>query len=256
MFLLVLLSPPQCPYVTLLMLAYPGAMFFSFIYSEAPFFLFSILFFSFLYRDRLGLASVAAFFLPLIRAVGVFAVLPFTWYVYQRFRQRDAGGKAFLWCLSPVLGWAVYFLVIYLFTGNPFEGYEAYRFYKAQPSSLLIFRPDQFLADTFTITSLHGYLGSALDRFWMLFVMVGLVLLWRKDKTLFLYAALMALIPAITARYASFTRYLAVVFPLAIVFGEFFSDPRRRYFKWLTVAFLIIVQVLLVVRHINFYWSG
>jgi hypothetical protein len=87
-FVRVHFSSDAAAHGTLLMLAYPGAMFFSFIYSEAPFFLFSILFFSFLYRDRLGLASVAAFFLPLIRAVGVFAVLPFTWYVYQRFRRE------------------------------------------------------------------------------------------------------------------------------------------------------------------------
>ncbi len=59
-----------------LMLAFPGALFFAFIYTEALFLFLLMVFWLGLDRNRLWLVCVAGFLLPLTRAIGVFALLP------------------------------------------------------------------------------------------------------------------------------------------------------------------------------------
>ncbi len=50
-------SPREAEAATLLLLAYPGSLFFSFIYSESLFFVLSVLFFAFLHHRRITPAA-------------------------------------------------------------------------------------------------------------------------------------------------------------------------------------------------------
>lgn len=64
-----------------LLLVFPGALFFQFIYTEGLFFLLVMLLWVALDRRRYGLACVSAFLLPLTRAVGLFCVFPIVWHL-------------------------------------------------------------------------------------------------------------------------------------------------------------------------------
>lgn len=63
------------------LVAFPGALFFQFSYTESLFLLLVVLLWWGLEDRRWGLVWVAAFLLPLTRAIGVFAVLPIAWYI-------------------------------------------------------------------------------------------------------------------------------------------------------------------------------
>ncbi|MDA1278063.1 MAG: mannosyltransferase family protein [Verrucomicrobia bacterium] len=105
----------------ILLLAFPGAIFLSLIYTEPLFFLLSILFFLLLFRQRFWLAAVIAFFLPLTKAIGVFAIVPLAWQLWLRRPPR----KTYLCLAGPCLGYLCYFLTMRIWTGNAFEGFEA-----------------------------------------------------------------------------------------------------------------------------------
>ena len=72
------------------LLAFPGALFFQFNYSESLFLLLVLLLWWGLEARRYGWAWLAACLLPLTRGVGVFAVLPIAWYVLEPVREWGA----------------------------------------------------------------------------------------------------------------------------------------------------------------------
>ncbi len=64
-----------------LLVVFPGSIFYQFIYSEPLFFLLVTLLWLGLERERYGWARAAAFLLPLCRPVRVFCVLPILWHL-------------------------------------------------------------------------------------------------------------------------------------------------------------------------------
>jgi hypothetical protein len=145
-----------------LLAAFPGSLFFQFIYSESLFFFLVMLLCFALEENLLSLAFVSALLLPMTRAVGIFCVLPIAIHLVARWSrqfalntekrfglvhcigtfphhaQPDTVGTvsactirpANLWLpVAPFYGWAVYFVLMWRWTGNPFEGFEAQRFW-------------------------------------------------------------------------------------------------------------------------------
>jgi hypothetical protein len=70
----------------ILMLAFPGALFFSFPYTESLYLVILMLFFWGLELKRWFWVGLAGFLLPLTRAVGIFIVLPLAWYLFEQWR--------------------------------------------------------------------------------------------------------------------------------------------------------------------------
>ncbi len=74
----------------ILLLAFPGALFFSFPYSESLYLVLLMLFFWSLELRRWWWLALAGFLLPLARPVGVFSVLPLAWWLYERWRRTGS----------------------------------------------------------------------------------------------------------------------------------------------------------------------
>ncbi len=68
------------------LVVFPGSVFYQFIYTEPLFFLLVMLLWFGMESRCYGLACMAAFLLPLSRAVGVFALLPILWHMLKRWR--------------------------------------------------------------------------------------------------------------------------------------------------------------------------
>ncbi len=66
-----------------LLIIFPGSLFYQFIYSEPLFFLLVMVLWLGLEQNRYGLAWSAAFLLPLTRGIGIFAVLPIAWHAFE-----------------------------------------------------------------------------------------------------------------------------------------------------------------------------
>jgi hypothetical protein len=71
----------------IVLLVFPGALFFSFPYTESLYLVILMLFFWGLELERRSWVAVAGFLLPLTRAVGIFIVLPLAWYLFEQWRK-------------------------------------------------------------------------------------------------------------------------------------------------------------------------
>jgi hypothetical protein len=234
-----------------LMLAFPGAIFFSFVYTESLFFLLSVSFLLSLKRANYLAAALTAFFLPLTRLIGVLCVFPFAW---QMFSRRESSIK-WVYCLSPLMGLLAYFLIMYLFTGDPLAGIEGAQRYASEASISKIFDVQSFLGNLFSpVQFSHSITNSVLDRLWFVWFVLTLYSTLKINSTYFVYALFMGLVPAMTSSFMSYTRYIAVVFPCFLATAKVLSKIEPDYWLWLVLAVLFSIQVIFLIRHVNFFW--
>src|SRR6185369_16249044 len=275
---------PVALWSLVLLIAFPGSLFYQFIYTEPIFFLLVMLLWFGLEKERYDVAWIAACLLPLCRPSGIFCLLPIAWHLLTKrplpwfrriqgwwFRRRGKAspGQAlanssvkaqnavhsYSLLLAPLLGWAAYFELMESWTGNPFEGFQAQRYWGIHSITNLINVP-KFLLGLFTPTEIHAYTGSMLDRFIFIVLLYTLPLIWRLGKDLLVWTYLLAIVPAMSGTFTSFTRYESPAFPMFIALAVFFVGRKRR---WPLIAFLILSAVLhgiLVWRFVNFRWAG
>jgi len=155
----------------------------------------------------------------------------------------------------PLLGWGLYLTLMWHWTGNPFEGFDAQHRWGSHSVQNLWSLPD-FIATFFLPTAWHDYTGSLLDRCTFCLLLYTLPVLWRLDKVLLFWAVVLGIVPAMSGLFTSYTRYASCVFPLFIALGFVLSRKRwRRARIGLLTAFAILHTILLW-RHVNFQWAG
>jgi hypothetical protein len=235
-----------------LLLAYPGAIFFSFIYTESLFLLLVTLFFLCLFAERYLWVAVIGFLLPLTKAVGVFCVFPLLVYLWI----QRADWKTYLAYYGPILGYATYFGIMYYTTGNALEGFDAQRFYPNQPSVAHLFDLPGFLSHLFMPLQLHGMVDSALDRGLFLLLVACLYPIWKLNKVYFVYACLIGLVPAASSWFLSYTRNVMMCFPIFIVLAQLLGGRGKGFLLWHVVALSGAFQIWFLLRHINFVWAA
>lgn len=259
-----------------LLFASPGALFFSFIYTEPLFFCLVMLFFVGLLERRLWLLCLSGFLLPMTRAVGIFVLLPLGWQLIEEawsdwrrpsptlaavrpVRRLCAcllGQRTLLGVWAVLAGYGTYFAIMYASTGNPFEGFLAQRHYPNRPSLANILNIPGFMKALVSICGLHGMTNSAIDRVLFMVFLATLPLMWRLDKRYFFYALGSGLVPALSNWFVSYNRFLMMCFPVFIVLARWLSGPEKRWLLCYYVGLAGAVQVMLLIRHINFFWAG
>ncbi len=243
---------------TLFLLAYPGALFFQFPYTESLFLCWVMLFFLALRARRYVWVVLLAMLIVLTRVVGVFLIFPLLYHLLVLYREKASEKRgAWLALSGPFLGYAAYLLFMRWATGSFFEAAAAQQRFIAQPSVAKLFDIWGFLQSTFRVNHVHHFLGSLLDRLWFLFFLI--VFVWMLRKKMWLYASFafpMGFLPAILTSYMSYTRYLSTVFPVFIACGVFFAPNHRRVGRWWVLAVFLSVQYILLIRHINCIWAG
>lgn len=284
-------------WAVVLLVTFPGSLFYQFLYSESLFLLLIIgLWFS-LERRIYILAAFTAFLLPLTRAIGVFSLLPIGWYALREAPPAwlIQAGERFVWlkwitpepasietatgsdripapphdCMprkapfsypwlllsAPILGWVTYLILMWHWTGNPFEGFEAQKHWGAHSISNLWNVP-KFIIGLFSPTQWHEFTGSLLDRCVFVLLLYCLPLIWKLDKSLFVWTWMLGIIPAMSGTFTSFTRYASCVFPMFIALAVFVNRPGRQWLRWGLLAVFAVLHVILVWRFVNFRWAG
>jgi hypothetical protein len=238
---------------TALLLAFPSALYFSFIYTESLFLLLVVLFFLFLFEEKYIAVAIIGFLLPLTKAVGVFCVLPLVCHLFLRKKPWHYYMAAYY---GPLLGYACYFMWIYMATGNPFEGFEAQRFFPNHPSISNIFNLSGTAMALIRPVQLHGMLDSAIDRGLFLLVLSFLYPIYKLNKVYFAYALLIGVVPALSSWFLSYSRNMMMCFPLFIAMACLFQPAGRRLPFWYLILVLGSIQVWFLLRHINFIWTA
>ena len=243
-------------YSLLVMLVFPGAIFFNFIYSESLFFLLVVLFFRFLHQNNYVGLAIASFLLPLTKAIGIFVVVPLFWHLLSQRRPA----KEFLWIAAPMLGYFTYFDIMYAFTGNPFEGFDAQKFYPTRPSTERLIDLGGRLRVLCNINHFQGGTDAFVDRANFLVVALSLPLVWRLDKTYFGFAVFAGLIPAFSNSFWSYSRLMMVCFPVFIALADGYERNKQnagtRIVFWFYLTVALGVQVYFLVLYLNFRWAS
>jgi len=166
------------------------------------------------------------------------------------------GTKTPVWLVGmPLLGWGLYLILMWHWTGNPFEGFSAQHRWGSHLVQNLWSLPS-FIATFFQPTAWHDYTGSLLDRCIFCLLLYTLPVLWRLDKALLIWAVVLGIIPAMSGLFTSYTRYASCVFPLFIALGFVLS---RKQWRGARIGLLItfaILHTILLWRHVNFQWAG
>jgi hypothetical protein len=264
-----------------LLIAFPGSIFFQFVYSESLFLLLTMLLFTGIDEECLGIATVAAFLLPLSRAVGLFCIFPILFFVLKENPPRillrfgnvrrsifdvPAGGTdaepsrrrsltVWHYCLvsAPLCGWAVYLLLMLGWTGNAFEGFAAQRQWGIQ-SVANIFDLRRTLDGFLHVTSWHDMTGSFLDRLCFLLILFSLTLIWRLDKAWFIWAVTAGVVPALSGTFVSYCRFSSVIFPAFVALSV--AIRRRPILLWIYLIVFSAFHLILVSRFITYRWAG
>ncbi len=283
-----------------LLVAFPGALFFQFIYSEALFFLLVMGLWWALEQRRHGLAWLAAALAPLTRGVGVFAVLPLAWHV-ARVHAGGAGlrrlvakwglgpktspsgepkaeirnpksevpaagtapatapGRTGLpaWTLplAPLAGWGAYLGLMAYWTGDPWAGVAAQRFWGVHEVAHLWDLP-KFVEGFFEVSAWHAYQGSLLDRLGFLLLLYTLPVQWRLGRDLLAWTLMLGVLPAMSGTFTSFVRFEACAFPLFLGLAGFFTALRWKGPEWGFLLVCLGLHGLLLWRFLNYHWAG
>jgi hypothetical protein len=153
-------------------------------------------------------------------------------------------------------GYAGYFALMHWFTGNPWEGFEAQRHYPNQPSVGNILDLPGFLSAFIRVGALHGVTDSVIDRALFVVFVLTLPVMWRLDRRYFWWGIGAGLVPAMSNGFFSYNRFIELCFPVFIVLGHWLGRPER--WGWLAYYLVLagVVQVVFLIRHINFFWAG
>jgi hypothetical protein len=270
-----------------LLLVFPGSLFFQFVYTESLFFLLLMLFWYGLERGQSPWIATAGFLLPLTRLVGVFCAFPLAWHVFFSTPPRwwtnltkrpgltgtltrliaprkgeclfvlvNCGvWKRVLLVLTPLIGWGIYFILMWKWTGNPFEGFAAQKQFGAE-SVRNLFDPGGFLMKLMIPNQWHEYSGSILDRCMFIMLIYCFPLFWKLDRSWCVWAFFLGVVPAVSGGFTSYTRFLSVVFPFFIALAILLEQPGRRYVKWITLVVFAILHIVLAWRFLNYRWAG
>ncbi len=246
-------SERQCESVatkaTVLLLLYPGSIFFFFPYSESLFLLLLMLCLYCLQRGNYAGVALAAFLIPMARAIGVF-ILPIL--LWELIRKKSPA-RNYAVCATPLLGYLCYFGLMYSYAGDPLAGFAAQLHFPAAPSVARIFDPMGFIESFTTFSWSHDMRYSIIDR--GLFVVFLASLFWviRMDSTYYVYAVFTGLVPALSNVLMSYTRFLSLVFPLFVVAAQL------TFRTWLFGVFVTgsaTAQVYFFLRHLSRQWVG
>ena len=260
-------SPRTAGTALVLFLAFPTAFFLNLVYTEGLFLLLSVAVLWGLASRRavpLLVAAGAAFLLPALRYVGVFIVAPMAvsllgeGVVWGRSLPRQVIANMLrprtLLLAAPLLGLAVYLLYMDAQVGDALAGFRAQEEFIGHKDVKYLLQPGRFLSDLFrSDLLLHDYVRSLLDRGFFLWFVASLPLLWRRvDKPLFVFCALLGLVPLL-GTFMSYLRYLMPAFGLYIAYGGWLEE-KSAGLLWGVVLAMALVQALLLSLFVMNHW--
>lgn len=157
---------------------------------------------------------------------------------------------------APLAGYGLYFLVMFLWTGDAWAGFEAQRLFPAAPRIQMLVDFPAVVRAFLNLGSWDGMEDAVWDRVLFVLFLAGLPLIWRVNRTWFWYALPMGLVPALTSSFMSFRRYLLVVVPLFFVGARWLVLVKGRGWFWYYVAVLGALQLWAVRQFVRWQWAG
>ena len=119
-----------------------------------------------------------------------------------------------------------------------------------------LFNVPSFISKFLSVTGIHNYFHSFLDRFLFVAFVVSLPFIWRFNRSFFWYSVGLGLFPVLTGTFMSFTRYLSVIFPFFYVIAIGLENKSYVVLRWILLLMFVIGYFFFVIRHSAHYWVG
>jgi hypothetical protein len=235
-----------------MLLASPGAIFFSFIYTESLFLLLLTLCLRCLEARRDVGTAIFAFLLPLTRAVGIFVVFPILISLWQK---RPLNARFWV-VLAPFCGYLTYFVVMWHACGDPFGGFAAQEAYVNTPSIKNILDLKTLVVSFFHVEAICSPRFGLLDRIYFYLLLLTLPLVWRQARTHCMLVIFMGIVPALSNVLLSYTRFIVICFPIFAVLADSLVLQRRWRQIAIFVGLSLLLQLYCLRRFLNFWWVG
>lgn len=240
-----------------LFLVQPAAFFFGLPYAESLFLVLCLVVVDRLESGHLLAAGAVGFFVPLVRPPGAFIVFPIAVAALLAWRADRRWRWSYLVAVAlPLLGVVAHAALLYWKTGDPFASTTIQAQYVGRGSLARLLDPVTVLREFLDFGPHHEFRRSPLDRaFFALFVASLPAILVRLGPVHFAFALPMGLVTGIAqGGFTCFLRYLAVVFPAFLVWGQLLNHPRAAALRPLLLGGLLALQVMLAILHANNYW--
>lgn len=242
---------------TLLLLAFPTAFYFHLPYSEGVFLLVSTLLLYGMYFGKHTVSWFSALLLPLSRPQGLLLLpvtIAHTWETYLHTKKIPWKNTIYT-LLATSIGVCTYFVILYFSAGDALAGFHAQTQYFASKNSVnTIWHPIEWFRMNFITVewTFHRVNTSVINRVFFVGFIALLVAIWKRlDKTLFAFALLVGLLPALTGDLVSFPRYMVMVLPIFIALALII----KRQDVFITVlAHGAIIQLFMLVLHSQNYF--
>ena len=284
-------GPGIAKWTLIFLVAYPGSLFYQFIYSESLFLLLVVGLWWALEGSNTVFACLLAFLLPLTRPIGVFCILPIMWHVLSAWRSdpptwmgmltkasvsperaaasgqrpvadssepggdNPASSRSVCLMLALFCGWYCYLALMWFRTGDPFQGFEAQRFWGVHSVSNL-WNPPKFFLEWLNANEWHELRGSLLDRCAFLLLICCLPTIWRLDKRLVVWTYVLGILPAMSGMFTSFTRFGSTTFPMFIALSVWLGDRSRWRLRYGLLVVFGVLHALVAWRYVTFRWAG
>ncbi len=233
------------------LLIFPTAFFFSAVYSESLFLMFTVMAFYYARKNIWALAGLFGFLASLTRVMGVFLVFPLLIEFFVRNplsveKKWKLPSLSILWTMVPALGTLAYFTYLKLHTGSFFAFFEAQKYWGR--TSYDVTR----IIETITHGYIHYPLYSIVDIATAITFVILLFFLYKKVRlSYFTYAAFCVLIPLSTGTFMSIGRMVLVAFPFFMLFAIWGEKKWVHYCLTFLFGAVLIFSTMLFVNH---YW--
>ncbi|OGC03053.1 hypothetical protein A3H38_05100 [candidate division WOR-1 bacterium RIFCSPLOWO2_02_FULL_46_20] len=250
LFVKKMFDAPAALAASILFLSFPTSFFLGLVYSESLFIMLVMIFFYCLYQNKVWPVLITGWLLPLTRPQGILLLVPV---LIRAFPIRPNSQKK-IFLAAPVMllgGFASYLFFMKYYTGDYFSGLAAQQYFVSGYSiGNMAALPAWFVRNFTAALRFHGFTNSLIDRsFFVVFILLLYPIFRKLDKTLFVYALVMALVPVLAGSFMSYTRYLLPVFPIFMVLAVLLKE------KYLYLAIpMFVVQILCLLAHSLNFW--
>ncbi len=227
-------------------LIFPTAFFFSMIYTESLFFMFTIMSFYYMRKDNIKLASLFGMCSALTRFIGILIIIPLIVEHLKFTKDKLRIKKKIIWLFTIPLGTLLYFTYMKITTGYFFSYFSANTFWGRSAFSLTS------IIETFTQLHLHYPRYSMVDIITSVIFLVLLYFIYRKLKlSYFIYCAYVVLIPLSSGSFMSMPRMILVGFPFFLYFALL---GENKYWNYFFISVFSILLTISTVMFVNHYW--
>jgi len=241
-------------YSCLLLLAFPASFYLGLVYTESLFLALAAALFYYAGEDRLLPAVLCAALLTLTRPTGLLVLLPVLagLFLKEYFKGKGFHFSKWLLPLGFLGGYGAYLGLMKVLTGDYFAAAHSERFFSTNYSTAHLFNPvdwfvNNFIKTDFSVAGLHS---GALNRLLFAAYLPALAFARRHlNRTLFFYSLVLGLVPALSGDFASYMRYVIVLFPLFIFLAVKLKEKADYY-----LLACLPLQGLFALAHSLYYW--